>query len=142
MLLGHVDKPVELWKMLINSHNTKSNLEIADVDKWTNYSKNLLYNNNQTNLNDLVWPENLRTVQQKNWPSTEHYIVSIRRLKNGKSAGKDDILAEFYKSSCDIITPFLELLFNQILNAGKFPEIFRILVPQRYSSYLQIWKQR
>ena len=114
--MGNVSNPVEFWKILKNGHNTKSNLEIADVDKWTNYFKSRLHNNEQTNLKDLVWPENSPTEEHNfilNSPISHDEIKnSIKRL-NGKSPGKDRILAEFYKTTCDISTPFLALFLTK-----------------------------
>ena len=62
-------------------------------------------------------------------------LKSIRKLKNGKAQGKDGIGAEFYKSSSYIILPFLNAIFNKILDTGNFPKVWsQIMIIPLYKS--------
>ena len=45
----------------------------------------------------------------------------ITSMKNDKSPGKDRIIIECYKMSLDVIIPKLNVLFNKIMEVGKFP---------------------
>ena len=52
--------------------------------------------------------------------SNDEILRSICKLKSGKADGKDGIGAEFYKHTCNTITPVLNSLFNKILCTGIF----------------------
>ena len=47
---------------------------------------------------------------------------SINLLKNGKACGQDGISAEFYKCTKELISPYLLLLFNNVLDSGVMPK--------------------
>lgn len=44
------------------------------------------------------------------------------RVKNGKAAGPDGIIGEFFKHSATSIVPFLVQYFNYLFETGNFPE--------------------
>ena len=58
--------------------------------------------------------------------SRKEISESIRYLKTNKAAGIDNILPEFIKNADDILLPYLELLFNVILETGQFPSSWTI----------------
>jgi hypothetical protein len=47
---------------------------------------------------------------------------AIRKLKNGKAPGLDEISSEFLKAAENIFVPFLTKLFNELYDKGLFPE--------------------
>ncbi|VDP28930.1 unnamed protein product [Schistosoma curassoni] len=49
-----------------------------------------------------------------NPPTTEEIRMAIRQIKNGKSAGPDNIPAEVLKSDIEVSTSMLYLLFKKI----------------------------
>ena len=51
--------------------------------------------------------------------------------KNGKSCGLDNLCAEIFKNSFDIISPFLLILFNRLFANGEYPKAWGegIIVP-------------
>jgi hypothetical protein len=56
-------------------------------------------------------------------PITESEInKAVLKQKNGKSAGTDTLIAEIFKSSLDLLMPFLKELYNQIFNSGEYPK--------------------
>ena len=46
---------------------------------------------------------------------------AIQRLKSGKAAGVDDVLAEMLKAAEQEITPFLTKYFNVLFSSSQFP---------------------
>ena len=46
---------------------------------------------------------------------------SIHSLKHGKAPGQDGIVVEMLKSSVAIMTPYLHILYNYILNTDEYP---------------------
>ena len=46
---------------------------------------------------------------------------AILSQKNNKSSGIDNLTAELFKSSCDLILPFLSKLFNLLFTNGEYP---------------------
>ena len=54
--------------------------------------------------------------------SEEEVIVAIRKLKNGKASGIDDISAEMLKKGGKNVQLFLTKLFNEIFEQGIYPQ--------------------
>lgn len=62
-----------------------------------------------------------------NVPISESEIAkAIHQLSNGKSAGPDRLLNEFFIYGKPVLTPYLHTLFNTILNQGYFPEAWSV----------------
>lgn len=49
----------------------------------------------------------------------------IETLKAKISSGPDGIIAQLLKLLTSTIWPALQIVFNKVLEAGKFPEIFK-----------------
>ena len=49
---------------------------------------------------------------------------SIRKLKQGKASGLDNVLAEMLKSAGALLTPFLTECFNKIFKSGSYPDMW------------------
>ena len=47
---------------------------------------------------------------------------AIRMLKNGKAAGPDLIIGEFFKNSATHVVPFLVRYFNKLFSSGLYPD--------------------
>ena len=47
--------------------------------------------------------------------------TAVRALKNGKAAGPDGIIGEFFKTSATLVVPFLVKLFNRLFTTGSYP---------------------
>jgi len=65
--------------------------------------------------------ENIDCTPLNNPILEEEIRMSILSLKSNKSPGPDGVCIEIYKSTLDIILPFLLSLFNEILDTGNFP---------------------
>jgi hypothetical protein len=49
-------------------------------------------------------------------------MSAIRKLKNGKSAGPDGLIGEFFKHSSESVISFLVNVFNYLFDNGIYPE--------------------
>ena len=58
-------------------------------------------------------------------PEIEQAVFS---QNNSKSPGTDKIIAEVFKNSFDIISPFLTVFYNTLFNDGVFPEYYVIVL--------------
>jgi hypothetical protein len=46
---------------------------------------------------------------------------AIKRLNKHKAAGEDQLLNEYFIEACDILSGYITVLLNKILNTGYFP---------------------
>ena len=75
----------------------------------------------ETDINDLYLDVIARVPDTTilNKPFIEEKIRQfVKKLKNNKAAGIDEILNEFIKSSIDIMIPLYIKLFNRVLDTG------------------------
>ena len=121
----------DFWKK--HKKRTVSDIEI---DKFTSYFQNQVHPPLQTDFVDI----NLTHVLYSGQPSSAHDIISddilnrvitpvevmlsLRKLKNKKAPGIDGIPAEFLKAAEKELIEPLTLLFNYILQAGKYPSVW------------------
>jgi len=63
--------------------------------------------------------------------SEEEVTEPIRKLKQGKASGLDNVLAEMLKSAGALLTPFLTECFNEIFKSGSYPDTWTraVIVP-------------
>jgi hypothetical protein len=53
--------------------------------------------------------------------TAEEIERSIKHLKHGKSAGLDKVINELFVHGASVLSPYLEVLFNKLLDTGNFP---------------------
>ena len=53
-------------------------------------------------------------------------VVTQHNFKSGKSPGTDSLPPEFFKQHVNFIIPYLELLFNAVLDTGVFPDTWNV----------------
>ena len=75
--------------------------------------------NNDVELDDEKWEksneQHLPHIESLDCPISEEEVAeSIRKLKQGKASGLDNMLAEMLKSAGALLTPFLTEYFNEI----------------------------
>ena len=126
--------PKLFWSILKQSGSKPHTFCYDDTDKWIDYFQNLLHKDNQPSIETFP-SENISDNNQNqilNKPiSIEEITSSIKSLKNRKAQGTNGIGSEFYKNTCELITPYLCTLFNEIFNTAIFPDMWRdsIIVP-------------
>jgi len=112
----------EYWKLLRSTHN--SDIPIL-IDEFFTHFKELAQDNENVYNGDVGMNTNIPTYDttQLNGPFTELEISKcIGKLRKGKSAGSDDILNEYIKSTEEIMMPLYVKLFNKIMDEGIIPE--------------------
>ena len=95
--------------------NSGNNDRESDVEKWEKSSEH-----HSPNIESLDCPI-----------SEEEVTESIRKLKQGKASGLDNVLAEMLKSAGALLTPFLTECFNEIFKSGSYPDTWTraVIVP-------------
>ena len=61
----------------------------------------------------------------------EEVLLAIQRLKNGKAAGPDGIIGEFFKHAGHLAVDFLGKFFNVLFERGIYPDSWTesIIIP-------------
>ena len=115
-------KPRDYWKIInFVDKNDDSQPNLGDLYE---YFKNI--NDEQIDedveSNQLNSSESATLNEEINQPITEQEIISaIKKLKNNKCSGSDNIINEHLKYSCDLLVPIYKKLFNLILDSSIVP---------------------
>ena len=106
------DQWLEHFMTVFNSGNKDRE---SDAEKWEKSSEQHF-----PNIESLDCPV-----------SEEEVTESIRKLKQGKTSGLDNVLAEMLKSAGALLTPFLTECFNEIFKSGSYPDTWTraVIVP-------------
>ena len=127
----------DFWKILNRfAKNKKDDQSNISIETLYDYFKNLNTNidNDNNNIDIDINIDNLSPEIEDilNSPITADEIKSVvQKLKNGKSAGSDNILNEYIKYTLDDMLAIYVLLFNVILDKGIIPESWTegIMIP-------------
>ena len=137
------------WKLLKGAHkkecnnisldqfelffkNLNKNMENTDFEEnlnnnINNNTNNVNNNNNTNNVNNNTNTNNNEIYNLLNEPINEEEIeTAVKNLKNNKSPGDDGILNEQIKSTYHLMKNIYLKLFNIILLAGCFPDIWAL----------------
>ncbi|KAI5089887.1 hypothetical protein C0J45_20022 [Silurus meridionalis] len=102
--------------------------EESVLRRWREYFKQLMNeeNHREKRLEDVELVK-----QDVDRISKEEVRAAIKRMKNGKSVGPDDIPVEAWRCLGEMAVEFLTRLFNRILEGERMPEEWRrsVLVP-------------
>ena len=117
-------KPREFWK-IINSINNDKQTKCPLNDLYEHLKNINTENRNEAggdNLNHT--DDNLNNMNNEiNQCITESEIhAAVKKLKNNKSHGSDNILNEHIKSTIHIMAPIYTKLFNIIFDSGLVPD--------------------
>ena len=118
--LRHAKKatPKEYWKIINGTHKQSSPV---DIDAFFKHFKNLSETDEGPSSNYAI-PNDVTCNEEINKAVTaEEIAVIIKKLKNHKACGLDNILNEYFKNCPPIMTNVLEKLFNAVLNSGIIP---------------------
>ncbi|KAI5614578.1 hypothetical protein C0J50_8916, partial [Silurus asotus] len=92
------------------------------LSRWREYFEQLMNEENQRERRldnvELVKQDVVRI-------SKEEVRAAIKRMKNGKSVGPDDIPVEAWRCLGEMAVEFLTRLFNKILEVERMPEEWR-----------------
>ncbi|KAF7710733.1 hypothetical protein HF521_009605, partial [Silurus meridionalis] len=102
--------------------------EESVLRRWREYFEQLMNeeNHRERRLDDVELVK-----QDVDRISKEEVRAAIKRMKNGKSVGPDDIPVEAWRCLGEMAVEFLTRLFNRILEGERMPEEWRrsVLVP-------------
>ncbi|WAR28996.1 hypothetical protein MAR_002564 [Mya arenaria] len=119
------------WSTLKSIKDNKHpNINCISDSEWFEYFKQLFcdpnnYDNwdNRSVFNDITRPVNGDILNEV---ITESEVrESIAHLRGNCSPGTDGICMEIFKSTSQLITPYMTGLFNNIFNTGNFPSGWR-----------------
>ena len=115
-------QPKEYWKYL-NSLKTKSKTEMPSLTQFHDFFSEV-YSNEEVGINDTATHESTDNYNEfLNQPFSPSEIEKcIRKLKNSKSPGKDQILNEYLKLTKDKMLHVYVNFFNLILDTGHIPD--------------------
>ena len=119
--------PKEFWK-IINSADKKSS-QVPPLDELHKFFKNLnSSDDNQMPLNEEHGRECMHEINEElNQPIlSEEISAELKKLKNNKSPGQDNILNEHIKNTADIFLQIYAHLFNRILDTGIVPDSWAV----------------
>lgn len=117
----HTKRPKDYWKFL-NSLKSKEQVEKPDIQTFYDFFKNI--NMHYDELEDIGLPNDLRDGNNDylNAPISAPEIEKcIRKLKNSKSPGTDNVLNEYIRNTKEILLPIYVTLFNYIMDTGLIP---------------------
>ena len=122
------NNPQAFWSILKKSRNELAECYPCKITsrQWLSYFDSLLCVQNKNSISSVKDNRKYFKEQMDQVLNTKITLsevqAGIHKLKTGKAHGKDGIPAEFYKSTLDIISPILVVLFNKIFDSGIFPE--------------------
>ncbi|KAK3513818.1 hypothetical protein QTP70_028869 [Hemibagrus guttatus] len=96
--------------------------------RWKEYFEELMNEENEREKR----VEGVNSVEQKvDKIRKDEARKALKRMKNGKAVGPDDILVEVWKCLGEAAVEFLTSLFNRVLESERMPEEWRrsVLVP-------------
>jgi hypothetical protein len=113
--------PKEFWKNIKKQFKRNTSNPDIHIDDMFNHF-NSLYESNVVNY-DINPPTNPVCDLDLDANFTDTEIRSaVFAQKNSKSAGTDNLISEIFKSSYDLISPFLLKLYNKIFSEGIYPD--------------------
>ena len=97
-------------------------------ERWKQYFNKLLNEENERRVREKQPDTNEREGQEI---GLDEVKITLKKMKNGKAVGPDDIPAEVWKCLGMAAVVFLTGLFNDILQLKKMPDEWRrsTLVP-------------
>ncbi|KAK6181893.1 hypothetical protein SNE40_009671 [Patella caerulea] len=127
--LIEIKDPNDMWKKLKYFNKTNSNNSIS-TDQWFEHFQNLLTEDNTSSGSALREEINLTLSDPTevvsdildNPISHNEIIKALNKMKTGKSGGEDGLVIKMFKTTIDILLPWLCLLFNKILISSTFPD--------------------
>ena len=115
--------PKEYWNILNNATNQKETPCKASTETFMEHFRNLNQRNHEDGQ-ETFDPCNINhSINERiHQPFTKEEIMSqIKRAKNNKSSGEDQIINEFLKNCPHSVTKLIVKLFNIVLETGIIP---------------------
>ena len=121
-LVDNRHNPNYFWKIIKSQINNYA--DNVPSDKWFEYFKSLFSTdriNEPPNESVLDGLQRVRNDTELDCGITNDEIIgSLQLLKNARAPGIDGTCIEMFKATIDTAIPFLNTLFNRILQTGQF----------------------
>ena len=117
-------RSAQVWKVLRNmkkGENHRTNLNMIQMDKWTEYYKGLLNEDRMEFQENDQWIFEATNMEIK----VEEVLKEIKLSKNGKAPGPGAINSELLKYGGEKIAILITRLLNKILKEGDIPDEMR-----------------
>ena len=93
--------------------------EARVLNRWKEYFKDLM---NVENEREERWEVAARVNGEVQRITEDEVRTAMKKMKNGKAVGPDDIPVEAWRNLGDIAVRLLTRLFNRILKGERMPE--------------------
>ena len=121
-------KDIQHVRVIKDANGNRLTDEMSVLCRWKDYFQDLM---NVENEREDRWEVAARLNERVHRISEGEVRSALKKMKNGKAVGPDDIPVEAWRSLGDMAVRFLTRLFNRILRGERMPEEWRksILVP-------------
>ena len=121
-------KDVQQVRMMKDKDGKVMTDEESVLRIWKEYYKGLM---NEQNESERRENDGERVNLEVEKISKEEVRENMKRMKNGKAVGPDDILVEVWKCLGEIALEFLTKLYNRTMESERMPEEWRdsVLIP-------------
>lgn len=119
----HSKKPKDFWK-LINSMESKTECADLDIEEFFEYFRTSNIDMD-TEASESININTIDNDELLNTPITSQEILKcVKKLKNNKACGNDNIFNEYIKSTSSVMMPIYVNLFNLLFDKGIFPSVW------------------
>ena len=123
-LIKQRKNPSKFWKLIKDAKPGNSNVTIPIVE-WFDYFRDLFSSKTFVDVPEETYVEgsgwNADVVYLDIEITNEEIKNSVKNFRNGCAPGIDGNCIEMFKYTLDITLPYLNRLFNKILEKGQFP---------------------
>ena len=123
-LIAAVSSQNDFWRNVKSILKKKcSPKHKISLNEWFDHFREVLEKTdmNEQNVNDDEMPGLEYIDDLDKAISKEEILLAIRKLKNGKAAGPDGLIGEFFKFASSEIIDYLYELFNKLFDNGFYP---------------------
>ena len=126
VLENSLKTPDLFWKQIREISGNKRKHNNIGNDAWYQHFKSV-FNPNLDTTDNCIFESSKSYVNTEDEDelvseiTDDEIILSISKLKKGRSAGADGIVGEMLKAGAHYLVPYLQKLFNKIFISGTFP---------------------
>ena len=134
-LLENIHDPAKFWMQIKQFSGRKYLDSRIPVDTWFEHFRKVFQTVNSVNVSDIEEIPHDFSEDELSFLnsdiSEDEINTAIAKLKGGRAAGLDEILAEMLKCATRPAVSWLHRLFNKVFKQGKFPSAWSksIIVP-------------
>ena len=126
--------PKAYWKLVNELRSSESSVQDNSVNistgEWVEYYQQLLYEPGVPAWDKAISDRLEELEKEKCFAELDYQIKdseiikAIKKLKNGKAPGLDQITGEIIKDTTHSLLPTYKTIFNSILVSGQYPDVW------------------